>query len=200
LWIDSLCIIQDSINDWQKESNLIESVYSNGFCNIAATGGADGSGGCFFDRSSEACRIPMIDLPRHGRIWHLVTSRFLKNPKKTRHFINPGAYLCHDAEFWVREITQSALCKRAWVLQERFLVQRVLYFSPNQIFFECNRSQACEACPDYMSNTIFRDGIRETLAPVKLKVLHINSTIDITRSALNAWSGLISNFCLCIDL
>jgi hypothetical protein len=197
LWIDSLCIIQDSINDWQKESNLMESVYSNGFCNIAATGASDGSGGCFFNRSSEAYRIPTIDIPQRESIWHLAAGRFLKNSAKRGYFINPGVYSCNDAGLWVREITQSVLCKRAWVIQERFLAKRVLYFSPRQIFFECNQLRACEACPEYMLGIYSGDGIRETLASVKLTVVPDDPTIDTIRSVLNAWSGLISNYSAC---
>jgi hypothetical protein len=50
IWIDSLCIIQDSQEDWQKESGLMGQVYSNSVCNISATGASDGSKGLFFDR------------------------------------------------------------------------------------------------------------------------------------------------------
>jgi hypothetical protein len=200
LWIDSLCIIQDSVNDWQKESSLMESVYSNGFCNIAATEASDGSGGCFFGHSSEACRIPTIDIPRHESTWHLAIGRFLKSSKKRRHFISPGTYSCHDQDFWVREITESTLRKHAWVIQERFLAKRVLYFSPRQIFFECNQLRACEVCPEYIPIVYSRDGIgvlRETLAIAKRQVRHHAPTTNTIRSALSAWSGLISNYSAC---
>ena len=51
LWIDSLCIIQDSVRDWQQESALMGSVYSNAICNIAATGAPNGLAGCFTERN-----------------------------------------------------------------------------------------------------------------------------------------------------
>ncbi|KAH6677171.1 hypothetical protein B0J14DRAFT_475992, partial [Halenospora varia] len=37
LWIDSLCIIQDSVDDWEIESSLMDYVYENATINIAAT-------------------------------------------------------------------------------------------------------------------------------------------------------------------
>ena len=37
LWIDSLCIIQDSAEDWLHESSRMHSVYSNSALNIHAT-------------------------------------------------------------------------------------------------------------------------------------------------------------------
>jgi hypothetical protein len=51
IWIDSLCILQDSSEDWAKESVQMADVYGAAEINIAATGAADGSGGCFFERS-----------------------------------------------------------------------------------------------------------------------------------------------------
>ncbi|OAG13928.1 HET-domain-containing protein, partial [Alternaria alternata] len=35
LWIDSLCIIQDSKHDWTAEANLMSAVYNNAVCTIA---------------------------------------------------------------------------------------------------------------------------------------------------------------------
>jgi hypothetical protein len=35
LWIDSLCLIQDSPSDWEKEAASMAAVYGNSTCNIA---------------------------------------------------------------------------------------------------------------------------------------------------------------------
>ena len=47
VWIDSLCIVQDSPDDWLGEASRMGNVYANAWCNIAATASTDGSGGCF---------------------------------------------------------------------------------------------------------------------------------------------------------
>ena len=47
LWIDSLCIIQDSVEDWEAESFLMSNVYGGSTLNIAAASAIDGSKGCF---------------------------------------------------------------------------------------------------------------------------------------------------------
>ena len=49
LWIDSLCIIQDSIEDWEAESFLMSSIYGGSTLNIAAASAVDGSKGCFHE-------------------------------------------------------------------------------------------------------------------------------------------------------
>ncbi|KAL9107667.1 MAG: hypothetical protein Q9227_007474 [Pyrenula ochraceoflavens] len=41
LWIDSLCIIQDSHSDWEHESMMMSSVYGGSTINIAAAGAVD---------------------------------------------------------------------------------------------------------------------------------------------------------------
>jgi hypothetical protein len=47
IWVDSLCIIQDSEKDWITEAALMGRVYKNCFCCIAASGATDSSKGCF---------------------------------------------------------------------------------------------------------------------------------------------------------
>ena len=49
LWIDSLCIIQDSRDDWLCEAPMCD-VYQNAFLNISADHAVDARGGLFHDR------------------------------------------------------------------------------------------------------------------------------------------------------
>ncbi|KAF2434552.1 heterokaryon incompatibility, partial [Tothia fuscella] len=51
LWIDSLCIVQDSTSDWQQESSIMGKVYSSAYCSIAAVGAKNGNEGLFSDRN-----------------------------------------------------------------------------------------------------------------------------------------------------
>ncbi|KAK0116255.1 hypothetical protein ONS95_013281 [Cadophora gregata] len=46
LWIDSLCIIQDDINDWNRQLSLMSDVYGGSTINIAASSAPDRSYGC----------------------------------------------------------------------------------------------------------------------------------------------------------
>ncbi|ERF74718.1 hypothetical protein EPUS_04887 [Endocarpon pusillum Z07020] len=61
LWIDSLCIIQDSKEDWEGESALMGQVYHNAYLTIAAAASPNGDGGCFHSRDlrdSHAVTLP----------------------------------------------------------------------------------------------------------------------------------------------
>ncbi|CZR70070.1 uncharacterized protein PAC_19971 [Phialocephala subalpina] len=50
IWIDCLCIVQDSVEDWQRESACMDDVYHSSYCNIAATSSSDSNGGCCNER------------------------------------------------------------------------------------------------------------------------------------------------------
>jgi hypothetical protein len=77
LWIDSLCIIQDDEQDWQRESALMSRVYGGSTINIAAAGSFDGNGGCLYhdvaprerDKAFRYClKMPGL---QEDRLWEL---------------------------------------------------------------------------------------------------------------------------------
>lgn len=53
LWIDSLCIIQEDVDDWNDQSSQRSEIYSHSVLNIAATSSRDGS---FSSLSARRCR------------------------------------------------------------------------------------------------------------------------------------------------
>ena len=71
LWIDSLCIIQDSDEDWKHESAVMGQIYGHSDCTIAATGSADSNGGCFVTRNPlelQPCKIIGNILSPHNKV------------------------------------------------------------------------------------------------------------------------------------
>ncbi|OAG09369.1 HET-domain-containing protein [Paraphaeosphaeria sporulosa] len=124
IWIDSLCIIQDSAEDWQAEAAQMAQVYGNAFCCLAATWASDGTQGLYPDR--------------HPRLDQVVTS--WEDAPNFTYIILPE-YFTGDA------ITRAPLNDRAWVYQERTLSKRIIHFAEEQVFWECRRSFACECLP-----------------------------------------------------
>jgi hypothetical protein len=57
IWIDSLCIIQDSLRDWETESSKMGSIYQNSYITISATNSGDGSARCLAERQKPV-KIP----------------------------------------------------------------------------------------------------------------------------------------------
>ena len=55
IWIDSLCILQDSDQDWREQASQMADIYEGAYLTIAATNADRGSMGCF--RQTEQCYI-----------------------------------------------------------------------------------------------------------------------------------------------
>ncbi|KAI4117073.1 MAG: hypothetical protein LQ345_002611 [Seirophora villosa] len=130
LWIDSLCIVQDSNEDWQREAPLMHNVYKEGFLNIAASSVDDARGGLFQKRSTFAIKPLKLSLPGIDKEWYMTLDE--------RNMFD-----------WVNE---EPLSERAWVFQERHLARRILHFTDDQVFWEC-----CAKAP-YFANEIFPEG------------------------------------------
>lgn len=51
-WIDAICILQDSHEDWALHSKNMGNVYANVYCTISTCGSSDANGGCFHERTA----------------------------------------------------------------------------------------------------------------------------------------------------
>ena len=122
IWIDSLCILQDSQDDWAEESCRMKNVYRNSFLTIAATGAINPSIGCFQDRKPE-----------------------LIEPLRFRALDRTN--IVFDVSIWTTAMNDSPLSKRGWAFQERMLSPRVLHFGETQMLWQCAELSACESCP-----------------------------------------------------
>jgi len=141
IWIDSLCIVQDSPDDWEKEAAQMKNVYSNAKFNISATGAETGGDGLFFERGSLAVVPFTLEVTQSGNqtAW------------------KPGRYRLVKPSLWSFNISQAPLNQRGWVLQERVLAKRIVHFGRDQVFFECSQLDACEMFPDGLPETyLFR--------------------------------------------
>jgi Heterokaryon incompatibility protein (HET) len=133
LWIDSLCIIQDSRNDWEVESAKMDQIYRYSTVTIAATSAADGRDGCFVQKEEWKESVPFETHDAHG----LPVTVLVRSSQRSLHDIG------HERIF-----LQEPLSCRAWVLQERLLSTRVLHYTACELVFECHTDLYCE-CGDF---------------------------------------------------
>jgi Heterokaryon incompatibility protein (HET) len=126
LWIDSLCIIQDSVQDWQQESSKMCAVYSNAVVNVTATSSRDG------DESFLHPRLTAIQLPRRNDAQESLNGRTLSKA------------------IWLRPILPdiNRLIGRAWCFQEVILAPRSLNFGYHEVHYRCRVSQRTETAPN----------------------------------------------------
>lgn len=102
LWIDSFCILHDSIEDWRAEAARMASVYENSFMTIAAKDSPDSNIGIF--------------QPRRSVIWPLSTN-LLDSPNQLTYAEGGGdvSLMCVLAKQSIsRKLLQGAVVMGGW--------------------------------------------------------------------------------------
>lgn len=127
IWIDALCIIQDSEEDWKVESMMMSQVYSCGYVNLAAAASPDAYGGLFRDRYPFSMNPIGLEIKWPGYL--------------------TSCAICVPTDPWKSGVNQSPLLRRGWVFQERLLSVRTVYFGEDQLYWECGELCASEMYP-----------------------------------------------------
>ena len=130
LWIDSLCIIQDDLRDWERECMKMQAVYANAAFTIAAVGAPNGSVG--FLRPREAQQREFCDFMISADHQLPLAKVYVT---LVEDILGPGLLSRQDP---------PVLDKRAWGMQERLLSPRVLSFGTHQMYFECDSVECYE--------------------------------------------------------
>ncbi|KAF5876420.1 putative heterokaryon incompatibility protein [Botrytis fragariae] len=122
LWIDSLCIIQDSKYDWGIESKKMGEIYQNSVLTIGAAAAHKAADGMLHPRSQTSRDIkPKLKLSKDSGSDDVVEiSSSILWPENLRKLFESGP-----------------LRSRAWALQERILSPRILWYGRTQIYWQC---------------------------------------------------------------
>lgn len=118
LWIDSLCIIQDSKSDWEREAVQMCDIYRNATLTLAAAHDSGGEESCFFNVTGGLRYLP------------LVVELDVRTPDH-EHFRCRPVFEGRGRGMDLKEISldrEPALHGRAWVLQEQLLSLQSLSF------------------------------------------------------------------------
>jgi len=131
VWIDSLCIIQDSNEDWQREAASMKDIYTNAYFVLAAAKAWDSSETFFADQNPLAM-TPCLLATRASK------ASISSQGHGQRSFGCIYAYPL--PRYWPFAEATLELCKlksRAWCYQELALAQRIVYFADHQVILEC---------------------------------------------------------------
>jgi hypothetical protein len=99
-------------------------VYGNATVNIAASSAKDGSFGLFVEKDGRKA-VRKYFTSSKGVIYELM-----------------------PVSLFETALMGTPLSKRAWAFQERYLAQRTLHFTADQVFGECQQHIACEVWPN----------------------------------------------------
>lgn len=153
LWIDSLCIIQDDESDWSNESHRMGTIFEEASCTIAAVDSVDDNGidhGLFLPRDADPLsvkltipykKVPLSKLSQ--RVFKTHTSVYVWKMRWLREL--PTMKTCDKNTITIRpqfvsssrHILRSNWYKRGWVLQERLLSRRLIYYTKISLSWSC---------------------------------------------------------------
>uniref|UniRef100_L2G2J6 Tol protein n=1 Tax=Colletotrichum fructicola (strain Nara gc5) TaxID=1213859 RepID=L2G2J6_COLFN len=125
LWIDSLCIIQHSDEDWNTQAAQMSDIYENAHVTIAATRSANALGGCYLRRHPKYLAEPV---PAYEGVFVLLHPSGLTGDYK-RSAVH----------------SNQPLLERGWVYQEMRLSRRVLHFCDEEVIWVCQESRLSES-------------------------------------------------------
>ncbi|KAK6208570.1 hypothetical protein QIS74_12088 [Colletotrichum tabaci] len=118
VWIDRLCIVQNSARSWKLNAYNMDLIYGNAELTICA---ADG------DATKGLCAMRPAT----------------RNTRQTKGHINPQLQLMvtRPPEMYIRA---SEWNERAWTFQERLLSRRCLIFTNGRVYFQCRSTGMSE--------------------------------------------------------
>jgi hypothetical protein len=177
MWIDSLCIIQDSKDDWQAEAARMASVYSQSYVTIAATAAQDSGTG--LKEQTSMLRHPCEITP----LWTGFENQ-----------IPPGPLRIIIQSSFCDEVLSQPLFRRGWTFQEWILSPRTIHVARDQLWWTSATSMksqgyaANETCEGYDFD-VDRDHIH-TMAPGALYSPPNESTETLPR----VWHNLLQEY------
>ncbi len=129
LWIDALCIKQDSEDDWRRESSRMRDVYREATLTLVAANGSSVNAGIFSKRTSklDLCQLPWTVPYNQDR---------LPSGQRERVWMRPN-FRHQETEPW-------PIQQRGWTLQEFVLSSRVLSYSEHRMVWQCSTREVDE--------------------------------------------------------
>ncbi|PCD28546.1 unnamed protein product [Fusarium graminearum] len=173
LWIDALCIIQDSEKDKNREISSMKDIYASSTLTIVAASAEEVSEGFLQDRThvKQSFTIPFCVKP---------------NVFGTFSF---GSL--DDASYDERS---EPLAKRAWTLQEQLLAQRTVTFASHTMMWACKAGT--KTFGDSFHYPFYDSMDTNTSLNLNQLLMDDQDALAVKYEALTCWSRLVSAYSL----
>jgi hypothetical protein len=127
LWVDSFCIVQDDLDDWEREAAMMSSVYRFAQVTICA-------------HAAASCKDGFLGPQVYGQpAWQRAFYTTSQGTPGFKFFLRNGQRYRTQ-----RGTVPSVLDTRGWALQEAILSPRLLHYTGNDMVWECGGAHFCE--------------------------------------------------------
>lgn len=167
-------------SDWSTQSSDMGDIFANSYLNISALAADHGGKSFFVDRNAGS----------------IITGIFTLDLDDHEPGTGPGQFRLVP-DLWFAEIESSALNRRGWVLRERLLSPRTLYFGCNQIWWECREYTAAESSPSGLHPLASKTTTKLSLMP-NLPSIPMPSISSVSRPwVFETWSKVVKAYSAC---
>jgi hypothetical protein len=118
LWIDALCILQDSRQEWAEQSALMAQIYQRSAFMISAAAATQPQDGFLRNRPLDVARSP-----KFGKLNDMILE---------------------TTQWYKGNSDIAAINKRAWCYQEHIMAPRIVHFEESRLSWECNAQRWSE--------------------------------------------------------
>lgn len=147
LWVDALCIIQDSVSDWNREAAVMGDIYADAIVVLKAASSADCQDGLYPRREKDE----VADF-------------------KLQMVLEDGSSGFASVRLKSLNVSE-ALDTRGWCLQEPWLARRMLVFGSRQMWWECGTCTPTES-----GSPILKSNLGSTRSQKSIASAHNNDS------------------------
>ena len=197
LWIDSLCIVQDDPDDWRVESQKMGDIFESSSCTIAAMDALDddkNDRGLFIPRDTDPLavrlalpydKVPLTAISQKVfkrkspvYVWKYQWLKPLSSDRQHQNSDHTVILRPRTVSLY-KNAPRSEWYNRGWVLQERILSRRVIYYTKEKLYWSCFTTTRDEEGGDPNSP------IRNSLYSARM------------RSSSQIWPEILSEYVCC---
>ena len=123
LWIDSLCIVQQYLPDWERESAKMAAIFRNATLTISASSAENSTQGCGVSNllvPSTQFVLPSPAAPGQPRSC-IIIRQTTQNPERRPPYL----------------FAEYPIHSRAWIFQEKILSRRILHATHGLFLYQC---------------------------------------------------------------
>lgn len=173
IWIDSLCIIQDSVEDWEAESERMCLYYKNGSINIAA-GASENPDTPFAKHIDDKWCPVQVDVKVHG----LQETPSLISTRRLPDLIDSNRDL-------------GTLFTRAWTFQESVFAPRTINFTSQGVVWSCSGP---DALSDHHLDPVTVSALRAGSQLLGLSESSVTAVGGGEKPSLRFWRNLVREY------